>query len=80
VAFLQRYPTLEQAGTAATEELPAFLGSLPRCPNSACAAERNSIRRQESQLKVDPVTTLVKSRLTQALIAQLLPEHRSASS
>jgi transposase len=73
LAFLQRYPTLEQAETASVEELTAFLRTLPRFPGPARAAERIQSRLHLPQLHADPVTTRVKARLTQALVAQLLP-------
>jgi Transposase/Transposase IS116/IS110/IS902 family len=73
LAFLQRYPTLEQAETASVEELTTFLRSLPRFPGAVAAARRIHARLHQPQLRADPVTTRVKARLTQALVAQLLP-------
>ena len=73
LAFLQRYPTLEQAEAASVEELTAFLRAQPRFPSPAAAAQRIHGCVHQSHLRADPVTTRVKARLTQALVAQLVP-------
>src|SRR5262249_42051382 len=73
LAFLQRYPTPELAKAASVEELTAFLRSLPRFPGAVAAARRIHTRLHQPQLRADAVTTRVKARLTQALVAQLVP-------
>jgi len=73
LVFLQRYPTLEVAEAASVEELTAFLRTLPRFPGPRVAAQRIFIRLHQPHLRADLVTTRVKARLTQALVAQLLP-------
>jgi transposase len=73
LAFLQRYPTLDVAEAASVEELTAFLHTLPRFPGAGAAAQRIYTRLHQPQLRADPVTSRVKARLTQALVAQLVP-------
>jgi transposase len=73
LAFLQRYPTLDVAEAASVEELTAFLRTLPRFPGPSVAAQRIYMRLHQPHLRADPVTSRVKARLTQALVAQLVP-------
>jgi transposase len=73
LAFLQRSPTLDVAEAASVEELTAFLHTLPRFPGAGAAAQRIYTRLHQPQLRADPVTSRVKARLTQALVAQLVP-------
>ena len=73
LAFLQRSPTLEQAEAASVEELTAFLRSLPHYPGVVAAGRRIHARLHQPQWHADPLTTRVKARLTQAVVAQLLP-------
>ncbi len=53
--------------------MTAFLRTLPRFPGPSAAAQRIYTRLHQPQLRADPVTRRVKARLTQALVAQLVP-------
>jgi transposase len=71
LAFLRRYPTLEQAEAATEEALCACLRTLPHFPNAVAKAHAVVARLHEPQLRAAPVTTRVKSRHLLALVAQL---------
>lgn len=73
LAFLQRYPSLDAARAATSDELTAFFAQQPHYPGPATAARRLHQRLACPQLQADPVTTRTKARLMLALVGQLLP-------
>jgi transposase len=70
--FLQTYPTPADAQAASCEEIQQLLKQAKH-PQSAKAAVKIVEQLHQPQLQADAVTTRAKSRLLQALVAQLLP-------
>jgi transposase len=72
LAFLQAFPTLEQARAATVEQIAAV---LQEARHSTAAAKAKKIRQQvqHPQLQADAVVTRTKARLMLALVAQLSP-------
>jgi transposase len=70
--FLQTYPTLEQARSAEISQVVALL-KQSRHPTPEKAATKIFELVHQPQLQADEVTIRTKSRLTLALIRQLLP-------
>jgi len=72
LAFLQAYPTPEEAAQAPTEQLIQVLKQAGYT-TAQKVASKLSEQLKEPQLQADPITTRTKSRLMLALVAQLLP-------
>jgi hypothetical protein len=72
LAFLQAFPTLEQARAATVEQRTAVLTAAQH-PQAARKAEEIRQQLQQPQLEADPVLTRTKARLMGALVAQLAP-------
>jgi transposase len=72
LAFLQAFPTLEQAQAASVAQLTAVLQAAGH-PQAAAKAAQIRQHLQHPQLQADPVLTRAKARLMLALVAQLQP-------
>lgn len=72
LSFLQTYPTLQAARAASVEQIAAVLVKAGHTRASKVAPKIVETLHQP-QLEASSVTTRTKSRLTLALIAQLLP-------
>ena len=72
LAFLQTFPTLEQARAASVEQLTAVLEAAGH-PHAAAKAAQIWQQVQQPQLQADPALTRAKARLMRALVAQLQP-------
>jgi transposase len=72
LAFLQAFPTLEQARAATVEQLTAVLTAAQH-PKAALKTAEIRQKIQQPQLQADPVLTRTKARLMLALVAQLAP-------
>jgi transposase len=72
LAFLQAFPTLEQARAASVEQIGAVLTTAGH-PQAAAKAAQIWQHLQHPQLQADPVLTRAKARLMLALVAQLQP-------
>jgi transposase len=72
LAFLQAFPTLEQARAASVEQLTAVLKAAGH-PQAATKAQQIGQHVHQPQLQADPVRTRAKARLMRALVAQLQP-------
>ena len=72
LAFLQAYPTLEEAQRASVDDLTILLRQH-RHPTAVSTAHALWERLHHPQLQADAVTTRTKSRLLLALVSQLAP-------
>lgn len=72
LAFLQTFPTLEQARTASVDQLAALLTAAGH-PHPAAKAARIWQQVQQPQLQADPAVARAKARLMLALVGQLQP-------
>jgi len=72
LAFLEAFPTPEQAQAATLEQLGATLRAQ-RHPHVDAKAQELWQRLREPQLQADPITARAKARLMLALVAQLAP-------
>jgi transposase len=72
LSFLQTYPTLPAAQGASVEQIAQVL-QLAGHTSATKVAPKIFERLHQPSLQADAVTTRTKARLTQALIAQLLP-------
>lgn len=72
LTFLQTYPTLEAAQAASIEQISEVLKQAGHT-TAAKVAPQLVERLHQPQLRATEVTTRTKSRLTLALVAQLLP-------
>lgn len=72
LTFLQTYPTLQAAQAASEEQIAAILKKAGHTSATNAATKIREILHQP-QLSAPEITTRTKSRLAQALIAQLLP-------
>lgn len=72
LAFLQTFPTLEQARAANVEQLTAVLEAAGH-PHAAAKAAQIWQQVQQPHLQADPALTRAKARLMRALVAQLQP-------
>jgi transposase len=72
LAFLQAFPTLQDAQAATVEEIGAVLEAAGH-PSAPAKARAIAQRLQQPQLQADPATTRAKVRLMGALVAQLQP-------
>jgi len=72
LAFLQAYPTLEEAQRASVDDLTVLLRQH-RHPTAVSTAHALWERLHHPQLQADAVTTRTKSRLLLALVSQLAP-------
>jgi len=70
LAFLQAFPTLEQARTASVEQIAAVLKGAGH-PHAAATAARIGQQMRQPQLAADPIVTRTKTRLMLTLVAQL---------
>jgi transposase len=70
--FLRTYPTPQKAQSASVEQLTATLKQA-RYPGARQAAQQMAQRLQQPHLMANEITTRTKSRLMQALLAQLEP-------
>jgi transposase len=70
LAFLQAFPTLEQAQAATAEQIAAVLKAAghPQAPTKAAQIAHHL---RQPQLEADPVVTRAKARLMRTLVAQL---------
>ena len=76
LAFLQAFPTPQQAQDASVEQIAAVLKAAGH-PTAATKAPQVRQRLHQPQLRADPVVTRTKTRLMLTLVAQLrvlLPE------
>jgi transposase len=72
LAFLQTFPTLEQARAASVAQLTTVLQAAGH-PHAAAKAAQIWQQVQQPQLQADPALTRAKARLMLALVAQLQP-------
>jgi transposase len=72
LAFLQAFPTPQEAQAAPVEQIAAVLKAAGH-PQAAAKAQRIGQHLQHPQLQADPVLTRAKARLMLALVAQLQP-------
>lgn len=72
LVFLQTYPTPQEAMVASIEQITAVLSHAGHS-TAAKVAPKIFETLHQSHLTADPITTRTKSRLMQALVAQLLP-------
>ena len=72
LAFLQAFPTLEQAREATQERLAAVLHAAGH-PSPETKAQWIHQQLEHPQLAADPTVARAKARLTLVLVAQLLP-------
>jgi transposase len=72
LAFLQAFPTLEQARAATVEQIAAVLTEAGH-PTAPAKAAQIWQQVQQPHLSADPVLTRAKARLMRALVAQLQP-------
>jgi transposase len=70
LAFLQAFPTLEQAQAASVEQIGTVLTGAGH-PQAAAKAARIWQRLHQPQLQADPMLTRAKARLMLTLVAQL---------
>jgi transposase len=70
LAFVQAFPTLEQARAATVEQITAVLKAAGH-PQAPAKAVQIAQRLQPPQLAADPVLTRAKARLLLSLVAQL---------
>ncbi len=76
LAFLQVFPTLEQARAASVEQIAAVLKGAGH-PTAEAKARQIHARLSQPQLAADPIVTRTKTRLMLTLVGQvrvLLPE------
>jgi len=76
LAFLQAFPTLEQARAASVEQITAVLKGAGH-PTAETKARQIHARVRQPQLAADPIVTRTKTRLMLTLVGQvrvLLPE------
>jgi len=76
LAFLQVFPTLEQARAASAEQITAVLKGTGH-PTAEAKARQIHARLSQPQLAADPIVTRTKTRLMLTLVGQvrvLLPE------
>jgi len=76
LAFLQAFPTLEQARAASVEQITAALKGAGH-PTAETKARQIHARVRQPQLAADPIVTRTKTRLMLTLVGQvrvLLPE------
>jgi len=76
LAFLQVFPTLEQARAASVEQITAVLKGAGH-PTAEAKARQIHARLSQPQLAADPIVTRTKTRLMLTLVGQLrvlLPE------
>ena len=72
LAFLQTFPTLEQARAASVDQMAAVLTAAGH-PHAAAKAQQIGQQVRRPQLQADPALTRAKARLMLALVAQLQP-------
>jgi transposase len=72
LAFLQTFPTLEQARAASVEQIGAVLAAAGH-PHAAAKAAQIWQQVRQPQLQADPALTRAKARLMLALVAHLQP-------
>jgi transposase len=72
LAFLQTFPTLEQARAASVDQMAAVLKAAGH-PHAAAKAAQIRQQVHQPQLQADPALTRAKARLMLALVAQLQP-------
>jgi transposase len=72
LAFLQAFPTLEQARAVSVEQIGAVLQTAGH-PQAAAKAAQIWQHLQHPQVQADPVLTRAKARLMLALVAHLQP-------
>ena len=70
LAFLQAFPTLDQARTASVEQVTTVLKAAGH-PTAEAKAQQRGERLSQPQLAADPIVTRTKTRLMLTLVAQL---------
>ncbi len=70
LAFLQAFPTLDQARTASVEQVTTVLKAAGH-PTAEAKAQQIGERLSQPQLAADPIVTRTKTRLMLTLVAQL---------